>query len=138
MHGRSGMDRESGAGGEVKLFRGGASWGRRGRCAVPPVLVPAALAMWTVCVATQRSSPGQEELRIHPASHIPQQILPQLAAEITALRCWAAATPGKCKAEGQQDLPEASGAGSSAPIPSPTQRSTKDTQITPKASLTSC
>lgn len=58
----------------------------------------------------------------------PTADLPQLAAEITALRCWAAASPGKCKAEGQQDLPGASGAGSSAPIPSPTQRSTKDTK----------
>lgn len=68
-----------------------------------------------VPLARDRTSP--EEFHIH--TRIPHQITPQLCSRNhpRGLRCWSAVTPRKCKAEEDQDLPGASGAGSSTLIP---------------------
>lgn len=63
MHAGSGIDQKLGGGGEVKLFRGGASWRRRRLFAFPPVktrcrlLVMLAPAMWRCFPGTRRDSP---------------------------------------------------------------------------------
>lgn len=66
-------------------------------------------------VTAGRGQDRSEEFHIH----IPQQITPWLCSRghLTALWCWSAATPTKCKAEEHQDPPAASRAQLSSPAP---------------------